>query len=46
VSREPLERAERAGLYCLGDWVAGEGRIHAALRSGLTVGERVADRQS
>jgi len=43
VSREPLERAERAGLYCLGDWVAGEGRIHAALRTGLAVGERVAD---
>ena len=43
VSREPLERAERAGLYCLGDWVAGEGRVHAALRNGLTVGERVAD---
>jgi len=43
VPREQLARAERAGLYCLGDWVAGEGRIHAALRNGLAVGERVAD---
>ncbi|NKE35663.1 NAD(P)-binding protein [Natronococcus sp. JC468] len=43
---EPLRRAESAGLYCVGDWVAGEGRIHAALRSGLEVGERIgADRR-
>ncbi len=44
VDLEPLERAEREGLYCLGDWVAGEGRLHAALRNGLEVGSRVADR--
>ncbi|WP_137289919.1 NAD(P)/FAD-dependent oxidoreductase [Natronorubrum halophilum] len=41
VDREPLERAEKSGLYCLGDWVAGEGRLHVALRRGLEVGERV-----
>jgi predicted NAD/FAD-dependent oxidoreductase len=39
--REPLESAERAGLYCLGDWVVGEGRVHAALANGLDVGERI-----
>ncbi|THE66054.1 NAD/FAD-dependent oxidoreductase [Salinadaptatus halalkaliphilus] len=45
VDRDPLERAEREGLYCLGDWVAGDGRVHAALRNGLAVGDRVsADR--
>ncbi|QLG50700.1 NAD(P)/FAD-dependent oxidoreductase [Natrinema halophilum] len=43
LDREPLQRAERDGLYCLGDWVVGEGRIHAALRNGLDVGRRVAD---
>ncbi|ELY61645.1 NAD(P)/FAD-dependent oxidoreductase [Natronolimnohabitans innermongolicus] len=42
VATEPLERAEREGLYCLGDWVAGEGRVHAALRCGLEVGDRIA----
>jgi predicted NAD/FAD-dependent oxidoreductase len=43
VDPEPLRRAEAEGLYCLGDWVAGAGRIHAALRNGLEVGERAAD---
>ncbi|WP_418280176.1 NAD(P)/FAD-dependent oxidoreductase [Halorubrum sp. DTA98] len=43
VDREPVESARSAGLYVLGDWVAGEGRIHAALANGLDVGERVAD---
>ncbi|WP_372910721.1 NAD(P)/FAD-dependent oxidoreductase [Salinigranum sp.] len=37
----PLQRAQEAGLYCVGDWVAGEGRLHAALRCGLDVGERL-----
>ncbi|WP_254763340.1 NAD(P)/FAD-dependent oxidoreductase [Natrinema marinum] len=41
VATEPLDRAEREGLYCLGDWVAGEGRLHAALCNGLEVGARV-----
>jgi renalase len=38
----PLRTAESAGLYVLGDWVAGEARLHAALRSGLETGERLA----
>ncbi|WP_408959246.1 NAD(P)/FAD-dependent oxidoreductase [Natrinema sp. 74] len=43
VATEPLRRAERDGLYCLGDWVVGEGRLHAALHNGLEVGSRVVD---
>ncbi|MDR9429973.1 MAG: FAD-dependent oxidoreductase [Natronomonas sp.] len=42
VARDPVLAAEAADLYCLGDWVAGEGRVHAALSNGLDVGERVA----
>jgi hypothetical protein len=37
----PLQRAREAGIYCVGDWVAGEARLHAALRNGLEVGERL-----
>ncbi|MDY6817713.1 MAG: NAD(P)-binding protein [Halobacteriales archaeon] len=37
-----LADAEEVGLYCLGDWVAGEARLHAALRNGLETGERIA----
>ncbi|MFD1632573.1 NAD(P)/FAD-dependent oxidoreductase [Haloplanus ruber] len=33
--------AEDAGCYVVGDWVAGEARLHAALRSGLDTGERM-----
>ena len=40
---EPLRAAEPAGLYAAGDWVAGEGRVAAALRSGHAVGERILD---
>lgn len=39
---EQLRAAESERLYVLGDWVAGEARLHAALRNGLAVGERVA----
>ena len=42
VATEPLRRAEAEDLYCTGDWVAGEGRLHAALRNGLEVGDRIA----
>ncbi|OAQ52801.1 NAD/FAD-dependent oxidoreductase [Natrinema mahii] len=45
VARDPLQLAEADGLYCLGDWVAGESRLHAALRNGLEVAERVAERR-
>ncbi|ARS90852.1 NAD(P)/FAD-dependent oxidoreductase [Natrarchaeobaculum aegyptiacum] len=40
----PLDQAETAGLFVAGDWVAGEGRVAAALRNGLEVGERMAER--
>lgn len=43
VDRGPLDYACQEGLYLLGDWVAGEARVHAALANGLDVGERVAD---
>ncbi|MES3161493.1 MAG: NAD(P)-binding protein [Halorubrum sp.] len=42
VKRGPVDSAADAGLYVLGDWVVGEGRLHAALANGLDVGERVA----
>jgi hypothetical protein len=42
VAGGAVQSAESAGLYCLGDWVAGEARLHAALENGLDVGERVA----
>lgn len=35
------QRAEQHGLYLAGDWLAGEGRIHLALKHGLAVGERI-----
>ncbi len=37
----PVQSAEEYGLYCVGDWVAGEARVHAALRNGLDTGERI-----
>ncbi len=40
--RGPLREAEEAGLFVLGDWVPGEARLHAAVRNGLEVGERLA----
>jgi predicted NAD/FAD-dependent oxidoreductase len=42
VDRGPVDSAREAGLYLLGDWVAGEGRLHAAIANGLDAGERVA----
>jgi hypothetical protein len=40
---EPLRAAETDGLYVAGDWVAGEGRVAAALRDGFEAGERIRD---
>jgi predicted NAD/FAD-dependent oxidoreductase len=40
---DALSAAEDRDLYCLGDWVAGEARVHAALRNGLDTGDRIAD---
>jgi hypothetical protein len=42
VPRGPLRAAEEHDLYAVGDWVAGEARLHAALRAGLDTGERMA----
>ena len=42
VARGPVDSATDHGLYCLGDWVAGEARLHAALRNGLDIGEQIA----
>jgi predicted NAD/FAD-dependent oxidoreductase len=42
VRRGAVDDAAQADLYALGDWVAGEARLHAALRNGLDTGERVA----
>ncbi len=44
VATGPLDSAADDGLYCLGDWVPGEARLHAALRNGLDTGEQVAHR--
>ena len=41
VDRGPIDSARRDDLYLLGDWVAGEGRLHAAIANGLDAGERV-----
>jgi hypothetical protein len=42
VAAGPVDAATEHGLYCVGDWVAGEARLHAALRNGLDTGERLA----
>ncbi|SIR83466.1 hypothetical protein SAMN05421858_4049 [Haladaptatus litoreus] len=36
-----LRRAAEVNLHFAGDWVAGDGRVHRALGSGLDVGERI-----
>lgn len=36
-----LVRAAERGLTCAGDWVAGEGRVHLAVRSGLAAADRI-----
>jgi predicted NAD/FAD-dependent oxidoreductase len=43
VDADPLDRAGEYELHVAGDWVAGEGRVHLALRSGLETGERIAE---
>lgn len=42
VDTEPLRAAEPEGLYFAGDWVAGDGRVHLAIESGLDAAERIA----
>jgi predicted NAD/FAD-dependent oxidoreductase len=41
LRRGVRDTPEDVGLYCLGDWVAGEARVHAAIRNGLETGERL-----
>jgi renalase len=41
VAGGPVQRAWDHDLYPVGDWVAGEARLHAAIRNGLDVGERI-----
>ncbi|MFB6117349.1 NAD(P)/FAD-dependent oxidoreductase [Halosegnis sp.] len=41
VDAGPVDSAAEHGLYVVGDWVAGEARLHAALRNGLEGGERL-----
>lgn len=38
-----FDEAAEYDLHFTGDWVAGEARLHAALRNGLETGERLAD---
>jgi len=42
VDPDPVRAAEEHGLYLAGDWVAGEGRVHLAVESGLDAGGRIA----
>lgn len=45
VESGPIDSAAAEyDLYCVGDWIPGEGRVHAALRNGLDTGERLAYR--
>jgi len=41
VACGPLDSAGAENLYPLGDWVAAEARLHAAIANGLAVGERI-----
>ena len=43
VQDEAVRAAARDGVYVTGDWVAGEARLHAAVRNGLKTGDTVAD---
>ncbi len=39
-----VRAAEDDGLFFAGDWVVGEGRLHAATRCGLDAGDRIGER--
>lgn len=43
VDTGPLRDAESEGLYFAGDWVAGDGRVHLAVESGLEVAGRIVE---
>ncbi|WP_256393457.1 NAD(P)/FAD-dependent oxidoreductase [Natronoarchaeum rubrum] len=44
VDAELLDAVAEDGLWFAGDWVAGEGRSHAAIRTGLDAGDRIRER--
>lgn len=41
IDAETAKVGEEEGLFVAGDWVAGEGRVHAALWSGRAVADRI-----
>lgn len=41
VDDDALREAAREGVYAVGDWAAGEARLHAAVRNGLETGETI-----
>ena len=43
VDHDEIATARDHDLFFAGDWVAGESRLHAALRNGLDTGEAIAD---
>jgi len=43
VRADAVRTAAQHGLYVTGDWVAGEARLHAAVRNGLETGELLAN---
>lgn len=43
ADRERLRAGQDHGLLFAGDWVVGDGRVHAAFRSGVETGETVPD---
>jgi len=42
VEESAVQTAAADDVYVTGDWVAGDGRLHAAVREGLTTGDTVA----
>jgi len=42
VESDPVREAAQEGIHAVGDWVAGEARLHAAVRNGLETGTAVA----
>jgi len=41
AASDDVQAAEDAGLFCAGDWIVGEGRMHRAFENGLRTGRRI-----
>lgn len=41
VAGAPVDAAREAGLHVAGDWVAGDGRVHAAVEAGLAAADHL-----